>query len=67
MNLAISANGFPHRLNADGTYDAICPRCFRTVATCKIEADLDLEERSHRCQDFPLTELRERLLEAAHQ
>jgi hypothetical protein len=40
---------FPHRHNADGSCDSICPVCFRTVARCEREADLQIEELLHRC------------------
>jgi hypothetical protein len=38
---------FPHRRNPDGTYDSICPRCYRTVDRQLVEADLRAEERVH--------------------
>jgi hypothetical protein len=31
---------FPRRHNLNGTYDFICPRCFPTIGTATIEADL---------------------------
>jgi len=40
---------FPHRHNADGTYDSICRRCFRTIATERVEEDLKAEELAHHC------------------
>lgn len=40
---------FPHRCNPDGTIDAICALCFRTIATRANEADLAPEEMSHQC------------------
>lgn len=39
---------FPHRLNADGTFDSICPKCFHTVATGRPEA-IALIEKQHSC------------------
>lgn len=40
---------FAHRLNDDGTFDSICPRCFATVAVKRNETELDSEERRHVC------------------
>jgi hypothetical protein len=42
---------FPHRRNPDGSFDSICPKCFRTVATRRDEADLAQAERDHVCED----------------
>jgi len=42
---------FPHRRNPDGSFDSICPKCFRTVATRRNEADLAQDERDHVCED----------------
>ena len=43
---------FPHRPNLDGTFDAICPKCFMTIARQKLEADLVTFERNHDCHEF---------------
>jgi hypothetical protein len=40
---------FPHRHNADKSYDSICPHCFLTVATTPKEADLRAVESRHVC------------------
>jgi hypothetical protein len=40
---------FPHRQNRNGTYDSICPKCYRTVGTRNVESDLAAEERVHIC------------------
>jgi len=40
---------FPHRKNADGTWDSICTKCFRTVATAKRESSLADAEAEHVC------------------
>ena len=40
---------FPHRKNADGSWDSICSKCFRTVATAKRESSLRDAEASHVC------------------
>ena len=42
---------FPHRRNPDGSFDSICPNCFRTVATRRNEADLAQTEREHVCEN----------------
>lgn len=41
---------FPHRRNPDGSFDSICLKCFRTVATQRNEADLAQAERDHVCE-----------------
>ena len=40
---------FPHRHNADGSYDSICTACAATVATTRTEHQLSLPELSHIC------------------
>lgn len=40
---------FPHRKNADGTWDSICSKCFRTVATAAFERNLADAEATHVC------------------
>jgi hypothetical protein len=32
---------FPHRLNRNGTFDSICPKCFVTIANAIHEVDLE--------------------------
>lgn len=44
-----SSPNFPHRLNAEGSYDAICIQCFRTVASVSQESDLARFENAHVC------------------
>lgn len=39
---------FPRRPNVDGTYDSICPSCYRTIARGTPEA-LTFAEESHLC------------------
>jgi hypothetical protein len=41
---------FPHKPNDDGTFDSICPLCFRTVARKAIESQLAELERKHICE-----------------
>jgi len=48
---------FAHRLNIDGTYDAICPECFRTVSTEHIEDRLISSEIAHFCNLSDLEQL----------
>jgi hypothetical protein len=50
---------FPHRLNADGSYDSICTLCRLTVATAKAEDDLARHERKHECNPVRLYQLHE--------
>jgi len=40
---------FPHRHNADGSYDSICPTCLMTVASVRTEAELASCEHAHVC------------------
>lgn len=42
-------NIYSHRINSDGTIDAIRHRCFATVATATDESDLERCERNHIC------------------
>ena len=48
---------FPHRENDDGTFDSICPVCFRTVAHGQLEAELEEAERKHICDPASLAEI----------
>jgi hypothetical protein len=45
---------FPHRHNADGSYDSICTECAATVATTRTEDQLYLPELSHMCDPLRL-------------
>jgi hypothetical protein len=49
-----SSNGFRHRLSADGSYDSICIRCFRTVARQEKLPELTTEEKAHVCNSSDL-------------
>lgn len=40
---------FPHRQNADGSYDSICPNCCLTIASARVEGDLKALEQAHVC------------------
>lgn len=40
---------YAHRRNDDGTFDSICLRCYRTVATANTESDLVFSEAKHLC------------------
>jgi hypothetical protein len=51
---------FPHRLNANGTYDSICTKCHLTIATVKAENELAQHERNHECNPIRLYQLSER-------
>jgi hypothetical protein len=48
---------FAHRKNPDGSFDSICNRCYQTVATAKIEAELDAFEGEHICGRFNLRDI----------
>ena len=45
---------FHHRLNADGTVDSICLRCFLTAARADIGSDLQELEAAHQCDSKEL-------------
>ena len=45
---------FGHRLNRDGSFDSICPRCYRTVANRDTERELARDELKHVCDDWHL-------------
>ena len=45
---------FPHRQNRDGSYDSICPRCYRTISNRMTEAELARDEFRHICDDWHL-------------
>jgi hypothetical protein len=49
-----SANGFPQRRNADGSFDSICPRCFITVARHMARPEIETEEQNHICSEINL-------------
>jgi hypothetical protein len=43
-------SGFSHRLNNDGSFDSICLRCFRTIASNNHEIALAAVEARHECE-----------------
>lgn len=43
-------SAFSHRQNSDSTFDSVCRRCFRTIATAEAESDLIRSEREHSCE-----------------
>jgi hypothetical protein len=45
-----------HRANPNGTFDAICLACFRTVASAQREETLTLAEHSHHCDPVDMIE-----------
>ena len=49
--------GFQHRLNASGSYDSICIRCFTTVAKAQKESELAGHESAHTCDEWELYRL----------
>lgn len=42
---------YKHRQNKDGTFDSICLRCFRTVASAPNEESLNNIEPNHHCSE----------------
>ncbi len=40
---------FTHRYNPDGTWQSICPECYKTVAESREERDLKRAEGTHVC------------------
>jgi hypothetical protein len=48
--LTLLRRSFPHRHNADGSYDSICTVCFATVATVENECELPSHESAHVCR-----------------
>jgi hypothetical protein len=61
-----AASLYAHRKNPDQTWDAICLKCFRTIATAEQETDLIDREANHKCDglkkgwDFQFVERRVR-------
>jgi len=51
---------YPHRMNAGGSFDSICPLCFRTIASAKTEAALVKAEEKHVCVDDHIARSRTR-------
>ena len=45
---------FAHRHNPDDSYDAICTKCLKTIATEKNVVDLRKAEAAHICPGFHL-------------
>lgn len=48
---------FPRRENAEGSFDSICPRCYRTAATGRRASELEELERIHVCAAEDLLKL----------
>ena len=48
---------YPHRRNWDGSYDSICPRCYRTIANGRNEAALAEDEHGHVCKGWHVERL----------
>jgi hypothetical protein len=42
---------YPHRVNLDGSWDSICPRCYLTIANRKTERELAAFEKTHVCHE----------------
>jgi hypothetical protein len=52
--MSIGSAPFFHRSNADGTYNSICMRCYRTVDTQPGEGVLAMKEKVHVCNQEDL-------------
>jgi hypothetical protein len=50
----LAGQRFPHRRNADGSYDSICIVCLATVASVLKEEQLYLRESAHVCDPLRL-------------
>ena len=40
---------FARRPNHDASIDSICTRCYQTIASAYSPGDLEIHERTHRC------------------
>lgn len=49
---------YPHRLNRDGSFDSICPRCFTTIHSSIREEELHQYEEVHTCESLRISERR---------
>jgi len=45
---------FVRRANLNGSIDSICTKCYVTVATATLDADLDSAEPRHQCDSWRL-------------
>ena len=61
------AKQFAHRENANGTWDAICRRCFRTAARGATETELIKTVSMHDCDpnDLAFIDYRRSVVKAA--
>ena len=50
--MANDVRSYSHRHNSDGSFDAICPDCLRTVSSERFEESLASAEKSHLCDPF---------------
>ncbi len=65
MTATGSSSEYAHREKADGSFDSICLRCYRTASTATSEAALANGERTHFCSGdepshHPLNDRRQR-------
>jgi len=51
-----ASEGFSRRRNADGSFDSICHKCFRTVASTLCEPKLEIGEKEHNCDQGALSQ-----------
>jgi hypothetical protein len=55
---------FPHRRNADGSFDSICLKCLLTIANAPTEAGLAKHDKYHACNPSILSQ---RAFDRAHE
>jgi hypothetical protein len=48
--ISLAEPQFLHRLNRDGTFDSICTRCIKTIASHYSEPPLTVFEQRHKCE-----------------
>jgi hypothetical protein len=42
---------FPHRINPDGSFDSICPTCYRTIGNRVTAEELSKDEQRRTCHE----------------
>jgi len=52
--ISLAEPQFLHRLNRDGTFDSICTRCIKTIASHYCETPLAVFEGQHKCEGLEL-------------
>jgi hypothetical protein len=52
----LSIGASPRKSNMDGTWNSICIRCFQTIATHKLEVEVEKIEKTHVCSPLVLSQ-----------